>query len=37
MIHSSLLSYLRKHRAELTIANHDNMELVRDCVLEPLT
>ena len=37
MIHGSLLSYLRKHRAELTIANHDNMELVRDCMLEPLT
>ena len=28
MTHGSLLSYLRKHRAELTIANDDNMELV---------
>ena len=29
MTHGSLLSYLRKHRADLTIANEDNMELVR--------
>ena len=29
MTHGSLLSYLRKHRAELTIANNDNSELVR--------
>ena len=33
MTHGSLLSYLRKHRAELTIANDDNMELVRGCML----
>ena len=29
MIHGSLLSYLRKYRAELTICNEDNDELVR--------
>ena len=29
MTHGSLLTYLRKRRAELTIANDDNMELVR--------
>ena len=34
MIHGSLLSYLRKHRTELTIANSDNMELVRACKLQ---
>ena len=28
MIYGSLLSYLRKHRAELTIASDDNIELV---------
>ena len=33
MTHGSLLSYLRKHRAELTIANNDNVELVRGCML----
>ena len=32
MTHGSLLSYLRKHRAELTIVNDDNMELVRACM-----
>jgi len=29
MSHGLLLSYVRKHRPELTIANSDNMELVR--------
>ena len=29
MAYGSLLSYLKKHRAELTIANDDNSELVR--------
>ena len=29
MIYGSLLSYLKKHRAELTIANDDNSELAR--------
>ena len=32
MAYGSLLSYLKKHRAELTIANSDNEELVRMCV-----
>ena len=34
MIHGSLLSYLRKHRAELTIANNDNRGLVKVCTLQ---
>ena len=29
MTYGSLLSYLKKHRAELTIANNDDIELVR--------
>ena len=29
MAYGSLLSYLKKHRAELTIANNDDIELVR--------
>ena len=29
MAYGSLLSYLKKHRAELTIANNENIELVR--------
>ena len=29
MVYGSLLSYLKKHRAELTIANDDNSELAR--------
>ena len=29
MTYGSLLSYLKKNRAELTIANNDNYELVR--------
>ena len=29
MAYGSLLSYLKKHRAELTIANDDNYELAR--------
>ena len=29
MAYGSLLSYLKKHRAELTIANSDDIELVR--------
>ena len=29
MIYGSLLSYLKKHRAELTIANDENSELAR--------
>jgi len=32
MTHGSLLSYFKKHKAELTIANSDNMELVRVCI-----
>ena len=32
MTHGSLLSYLRKHRAELTIGNDDNMELVKSYI-----
>ena len=35
MTHGSLLSYLRKRRAELTIANDDNMELVRTYICKP--
>ena len=34
MIHGSLLSYLRKHRVELTITNSDNVELVRAWILQ---
>lgn len=34
MTHGSLLSYLRKHRADLTIAKEDNMELVS--ITQPL-
>ena len=29
MVYGSLLSYLKKHRAELTIANNHDIELVR--------
>ena len=29
MAYGSLLSYLKKHRAELTIANNDDIDLVR--------
>ena len=32
MSYGSLLSYLKKHRVELTIANDDNQELVRTCI-----
>ena len=39
MAYGSLLSYLKKHRAELTIANNDNTELVRayiiSCYINP--
>ena len=33
MSYGSLLSYLKKNRAELTIANDDNSELVRNDML----
>ena len=32
MCYGSLLSYLKKHRVELTITNDDNQELVRTCI-----
>ena len=32
MCYGSLLSYLKKHRVDLTITNDDNQELVRTCI-----
>ena len=31
MAHGSLLAYLRKHRADLTIVSEDNADLVSEC------
>ena len=36
MIHGSLLSYLRRHRAELIITQNDNAELVSGCMVNIL-